>query len=77
MACLKRGNMAQTVYDISVIICAYTEDRWDDLVASVKLVQQQTLSPREIIVVVQPQSEFTEASAGTYSGRTLRSKTGR
>ncbi len=52
MACLKRGNMAQTVYDISVIICAYTEDRWDDLVASVESVQQQTLSPREIIVVV-------------------------
>jgi glucosyl-dolichyl phosphate glucuronosyltransferase len=44
--------MAQTVYDISVIICAYTEDRWDDLVASVESVQQQTLSPREIIVVV-------------------------
>ena len=52
MACLKRGNMAQTVYDISVIICAYTEDRWDDLVASVESVQQQTLSPKEIIVVV-------------------------
>ena len=44
--------MAQTVYDISVIICAYTEDRWDDLVASVESVQQQTLSPKEIIVVV-------------------------
>src|SRR5260221_11566189 len=52
MACLKRGNMAQTVYDISVIIRAYTADRWDDLVASVESVQQQTLSPREIIMVV-------------------------
>src|SRR5260370_40360935 len=52
MACLKRGNMAQTVYDISVIICAYTQERWRDLVAAVESVQQQTLSPREIIVVV-------------------------
>jgi glycosyltransferase involved in cell wall biosynthesis len=38
--------------DISVIICAYTEDRWSDLVAAVESVQQQTLPPREIIVVV-------------------------
>src|SRR5260370_23567036 len=38
--------------DISVIICANTEDRWSDLVAAVESVQQQTLLPREIIVVV-------------------------
>src|SRR5437660_7446995 len=38
--------------DISVIICAYTEDRWGDLVAAVESVQLQTLQPREIIVVV-------------------------
>jgi glucosyl-dolichyl phosphate glucuronosyltransferase len=41
-----------TTYDISVIICAYTEDRWHDLVAAVESVQQQTLPPREIIVVI-------------------------
>jgi glucosyl-dolichyl phosphate glucuronosyltransferase len=44
--------MAQTVYDISVIICAYTEDRWNDLIAAIESVQQQTLPPREIIVVI-------------------------
>jgi glucosyl-dolichyl phosphate glucuronosyltransferase len=38
--------------DISVIICAYTEERWDDLVAAVESVQGQTLPPAEIIVVV-------------------------
>jgi glucosyl-dolichyl phosphate glucuronosyltransferase len=38
--------------DISVIICAYTEERWDDLVAAVESVQGQTLLPEEIIVVV-------------------------
>src|SRR5436190_14939245 len=42
----------QIVDDISVIICAHTEDRWNDLVAAVASVQQQTLSPKEIIVVV-------------------------
>ena len=44
--------MTQTAHDISVIICAYTQERWSDLVAAVESVRQQTLSPREIIVVV-------------------------
>src|SRR5258708_30101708 len=51
-SCLKRGNVTQTAHNISVIICAYTEERWSDLVAAVESVQQQTLSPGEIIVVV-------------------------
>ena len=38
--------------DISVIICAYTEARWDDLVTAVESVQKQTLPPKEIIVVI-------------------------
>jgi glucosyl-dolichyl phosphate glucuronosyltransferase len=48
----KRGYVTQIVYDISVIICAYTEERWHDLVAAVASVQRQTLPPNEIIVVV-------------------------
>lgn len=39
-------------YDISVIICAYTEERWDDLVAAVESVKQQSLRSGEIIVVI-------------------------
>lgn len=35
-----------------MIICTYTEDRWDDLIAAVESVQQQILAPREIIVVI-------------------------
>lgn len=37
---------------ISVIICAYTEDRWDDVLAAVASVRAQRLEPFEIIVVV-------------------------
>lgn len=37
---------------ISVIICAYTEKRWDDLLASVRSVKAQTLPPHEIIIVI-------------------------
>ncbi len=38
--------------DVSVVICAYTEERWDDLLAAVTSVRKQTLPPREIIVVI-------------------------
>jgi cellulose synthase/poly-beta-1,6-N-acetylglucosamine synthase-like glycosyltransferase len=37
---------------ISVVICAYTEARWDDLVAAVRSVQQQQSPACETIVVV-------------------------
>ncbi|MBI5566629.1 MAG: glycosyltransferase family 2 protein [Chloroflexi bacterium] len=37
---------------ISVIICAYTEDRWSELAAAVESVRQQTLPAHEIIVVI-------------------------
>lgn len=38
--------------DVSVIICAYTEARWEDLVAAVESIRQQEAPAREIIVVV-------------------------
>jgi glucosyl-dolichyl phosphate glucuronosyltransferase len=37
---------------ISVIICAYTLDRWDDLCAAVGSLRRQVLRPDEIVVVV-------------------------
>lgn len=45
----KTGNMN---IDISVVICAYTEKRWDDLVAALASIQQQIVQPRETIVVI-------------------------
>lgn len=36
----------------SVVICAYTLDRWTQMLAALKSVQNQTLSPGEIILVV-------------------------
>jgi GT2 family glycosyltransferase len=42
----------QKASSISVIICAHTEERWNDLVEAVASVDQQALPPGEIIVVV-------------------------
>lgn len=37
---------------ISVVICAYTEERWNDLMEAVESIRKQTLPPQEIIVVI-------------------------
>ena len=44
--------MSQNMPDISVVVCAYTEERWDDLATAVASLQSQTLAPKEIIVVI-------------------------
>ena len=37
---------------VTVVICAHREDRWDDLVAAVMSVKQQTRRPAEIVLVI-------------------------
>lgn len=44
--------MVRAVHDVSVVICAYTEERWDELVAAVASVQHQSLPAQEIVVVI-------------------------
>lgn len=44
--------MTTTPQDVSVIICGYTQDRWDNLVAAVESLEKQTVPPLEIIVVI-------------------------
>jgi len=48
----ERCNVIQVQDTISVIICCYTEQRWEDLLAAVASVRRQTLRASEIIVVV-------------------------
>ena len=38
--------------DVSVVVCAYKDDRWDDLTACIASIHSQTVQPREIVVVV-------------------------
>lgn len=52
---LKQGGskrMNEVPQDVSVVICAYTQKRWDELVMAVQSVQAQTHAPLEIIVVI-------------------------
>ena len=49
-----------TMSDISVVICAYTEKRWEELLTAIESAQNQSLCPREIIVVVDHNSRLME-----------------
>ncbi len=42
------GNTA----DVSIVICAYTEARWPDLLAALRSLERQNTQPREVIVVI-------------------------
>ena len=41
-----------TALTTSVVICAYADERWDELLAAVASVQHQTAPAREVIVVI-------------------------
>lgn len=43
---------ASDYLEFSIIICAYTEKRWDSILQVVEAIQDQTLPPQEIILVI-------------------------
>jgi glucosyl-dolichyl phosphate glucuronosyltransferase len=58
--------MMTTPLTVSVIICAYTEARWDDLVAAVDSAQRQTRPPLETIVVIDHNPPLLERARGAF-----------
>lgn len=52
--------------DISVIICAYTEERWKDTQDAIASVRRQTLPPREIILVIDHNPPLLERARTTF-----------
>ena len=56
---------------ISVIICTYTEKRWNTLVAAITSVQQQNMSPQEIIVVSDNNPALAARLRAQFTGITV------
>ncbi|MFD0070065.1 glycosyltransferase family 2 protein, partial [Streptomyces sp. NPDC127574] len=52
--------------DISVVICVYTEDRWEDILAAVSSVRAQSLPALETLLVVDHNVVLLERLAGAY-----------
>lgn len=52
--------------EFSIIICAYTLDRWDELSGAVESARRQTLKPREVILVVDNNDELLHRAATAF-----------
>jgi glucosyl-dolichyl phosphate glucuronosyltransferase len=57
--------------EASVVICAYTLDRWDDLTAGIDAVKQQTHPAREIIVVIDRNEQLFAQATAAIDGVTV------
>ncbi|MFN8473394.1 MAG: glycosyltransferase family 2 protein [Anaerolineae bacterium] len=55
-------------HDISVVICAYSADRWDDLVAAVESLRSQTRQAAEIVVVIDHNPDLLERARAHLAG---------
>lgn len=53
---------------ISVVICAFTMDRWDTLMGAVRSCAEQTLPPDEIIVVIDYNEELRHRATQEFMG---------
>lgn len=58
--------MASRDVSISVVVCAYTEARWDDLVAAVTSLQHQTVPALDVIVVIDHHPRLFEQARKTF-----------
>lgn len=53
-----REEVSRQVADVAVVICTYSEARWNDLVRSIDSVMRQRRSAREVVVVVDHNPEL-------------------
>ena len=56
---------------ISVVVCAYTEDRWGDLAAGVEALTSQTHPPDEVILVVDHNEGLLRRARAAMPGITV------
>src|ERR1700733_8468820 len=52
---------------VTVAICAYTLDRWDDLVAAVTSAVEQSQPPAEVVLVIDYNEELLRRSRERWS----------
>lgn len=60
--------MSTDALSFSVVVCAYTEKRWDEIVAAVASLRAQTYPPSEIIVVVDHNADLLARARAELDG---------
>jgi glucosyl-dolichyl phosphate glucuronosyltransferase len=61
------SHMSMPDVSVSVVICAYTEARWDDLVAAVASVRHQTVPALDLIVVIDHNPSLLARAQETFA----------
>ena len=59
---------SQQPLSVSVVICAYTEKRWGDLLQALELLKWQTVHPDELIVVIDHNESLYERASQQIDG---------
>jgi glucosyl-dolichyl phosphate glucuronosyltransferase len=54
--------------DISIIVCAYTDNRWEEMIAALYSLQHQTVSPLEIILVIDHNPKLFQRAVQKFQG---------
>lgn len=75
-ALLDEATAQVTDLTFSAVVCAYTLDRWDDIVAAVGSLQAQTRPPHEIVLVVDHNDELLDRARAAFPGVRCVSNTG-
>jgi GT2 family glycosyltransferase len=61
-------NLNQENTSISIIVCTYLQERWDDLISVIESLKRQTVKPDEIIVVVDHNPALLEQVRNEING---------
>ncbi|HEY2764594.1 MAG TPA: glycosyltransferase family 2 protein [Pseudonocardiaceae bacterium] len=69
--------MSPLVPAVSVVVCAYTEDRWTDIVAAIASVHAQTVPAHEVLLVVDHNPVLATRARGGLAGVTVLENTHR
>ncbi len=65
----RAGAISPATARISVVICVYTAQRWDDILAAIDSVRRQSLTAHELIVVVDHNPELLARLTGYLASR--------
>lgn len=61
---------------VSVVVCAYTEERWDDLLAGHDALLHQTATPDEVVVVIDHNPALLDRARAALPGTRVLPNTG-
>ncbi|MGG5753402.1 glycosyltransferase family 2 protein [Zafaria sp. Z1313] len=68
---MSRPDAAPAPQRVSVVVCAFTERRWDDLCKAVASLGRQSVAPEEVVVVIDHNEALLERAQRTFSHATV------